>query len=259
MVMRPLDTVYGTAYNRPHEQTTGNGHSRSRKRGGETHPRRARGCAWPQDFAVAAQPGTVGGDRQLHRTAEERGCAVKALLLLLLAGCGRVVYPGNGHLILVEFDTDLDLCPITVGRDVPTTAGVLFRTGLRYWDAAGVRLRTEDQLLPSEYTEMANAPKLRVRGDTCKSAETKIAERTKNTLAQYNDEKGDIQIFLRYWPITRLTPLGVEWFSSFMAHEAGHAIGLDHVAETNAIMNAVVGLRSDLSDADLQEHARVWP
>ena len=166
-----------------------------------------------------------------------------AVAVVFFAGCARKVYPGDGRLVVVEIAPELDACPL-----LGSTVGEAVRQGIAMWDEAGARLRTVDKLQPEEQNEAEHAPRLPVHG-TCPSAQyDPTAE-----WGEYENTSGEI-VLHNWLPDTR-------WIvaTSLVAHEAGHAIGLDHVPDPTAIMHADAAERADLSDADLREHAMVWP
>lgn len=166
-------------------------------------------------------------------------------LVLLVTGCSRVVYPGDGRLVIVEIDPELEETKV---NGYPL--GTIIRNGIRYWDTAGARLRTRDQLSDQELRDIDNAPRLRVRGNRGVVGSNLSREH----VAFYHPDSGDIEIFLDGWHSNESLAKQI----GIVAHEVGHAIGLNHVADTDSIMSAPPSSRRDLSDSDLQEHARVW-
>lgn len=164
-------------------------------------------------------------------------------LLLLVGGC-RVVYPGDGQLVAVELDEALRPC-----------ATEALRIGTHYWDEAGVQLRVREELPAGGRI----AAKISVRGDACTDLGDAVVHSGNGTVAptpaaQYDLYGGNVYLFLKNWTDD------MPGMAQTIAHELGHAIGLDHVHEYDAVMNGDGGpYRPDLADADLREHARVWP
>ncbi len=192
-------------------------------------------------------------------------------LLLLLGtiavfavGCAnysvdRIVYPGNGETVIVDIDPELDACPLTLADGTSTTVGAAIRFGIRYWDATGACLRTADQLTHEKVG--ANARRLHVwSNDSAHDAGTNVATHGEQ-LAAYRHNYGDVEVHLSRLQTQGLSDFYWTQFVVTFAHETGHALGLDHVTDTDAVMypNATRGnARDDLADADLKEFTRVW-
>jgi len=183
-------------------------------------------------------------------------------IVLLAAGCEThgVVFPGDGQLVIVEIDPAIDKLAVTTNEGGQLTVGTMIRKGIRYWDTAGARLRTTDQLSPAEQTETANAPRLVFTGDIS-DAEAESDKAANVRTAQYEPATGVVRLLLRYWKLHDLDVRWQWWWIMTLAHESGHAIGLAHVTEPNAVMypdNTPLNARSNLAPADMAEYARVW-
>lgn len=193
-------------------------------------------------------------------------------MLVLIAGCGgcgnRIVYPGAEQLVVVDVAPELEQCPVVlsaipnVRSTMSTTVGNAVRDGIRYWDLVGAHLRTSDQLSPEEQANAAAAEHIRVHGD-CSQLGTEAEKQyvSGTMLAEYHFSTGDIELYLRYWSVNYIDEKGWQWATMKMAHEAGHAIGLDHVSEPDAVMypsNTDENARADLAAADVSEYDRVW-
>ncbi len=175
-------------------------------------------------------------------------------LSLFLTGCFKV-YPGDGTLVIVDIDRDLDTCYVRTSTS-SDTLGTIIRHGIRLWDVAGTRLRTEDQLIDDERGENESAPRLRIRGDACSEIEADVVRVgngiiTPSPVGQYD---GDVHLFIRRWPLDNQLSL-----IATVAHEVGHAIGLDHVrGQGIAVMNESAAPLEEIGESDLREHRRVW-
>ncbi len=183
-------------------------------------------------------------------------------IVLIAAGCEtqRIVFPGDGQLVVVEIDPAIDKLPVTTNEGGQLTVGAMIRKGIRYWDIAGGRLRTMDQLSLAEQAEAASAPRLVFTGDVS-DAEVESDKAASVTTAQYEYGTGVVRLLLRYWKLHDLDVHWQWWWVMTLAHESGHAIGLAHVAEPNAVMfpdNTPLNARSNLAPADMAEYARVW-
>jgi hypothetical protein len=176
------------------------------------------------------------------------------------SGCRPVVYPGDGRLVVVDVDPELDGCWLSLADGKSLAVGSVVRRGIRYWDAAGARTRANDHAVDAG-VETA-APHLRIRGD-CSDAGLAANQNADPTIstAQYEPANGNIELFLRYWVVRDVDEETLTSMCSTVAHEAGHAIGLDHVPEIDAVMSARRWwghARIELSAADRGEWERVW-
>jgi hypothetical protein len=158
----------------------------------------------------------------------------------MLAGCGDVHIPfGDGRLVLVDVDPEFGKHQI-----LNETESHWIGIGLHYWDVVGARIRTTQEA--ADEPEAAIAPHVSIvrseihLGDyvgTCWSGERKI------TL--YAD---------------RLETDGASnwtWEAS-TAHELGHLMGLSHVGDPTAIMNADIPSMGAIDDGDVTEFRSVY-
>jgi hypothetical protein len=185
-----------------------------------------------------------------------------AVLIGIVSGCNTagIVFPGNGQLVIVDIDPAIDTLAVTTNEGGQTTVGAMIRKGIRYWDVAGARIRTLDQILPTEQAEVANAPRLLFTGDIS-DAEAESDKASSVRTAQYEPGNGIVRLLLRYWKLHNLDVRWQWWWVMTLAHETGHAIGLAHVTEPDAVMypdNTPLNARSNLAPADMAEWARIW-
>lgn len=191
-----------------------------------------------------------------------------ALVLILLAGCGgcdnrRIVYPGDGRLVIVDIAPELDACMVMRSNTVPTGVGWVVRTGIRYWDTVGVRLRTPEQLNSAEAADEApTAQHVRVHGNVAIAGTNPNGQYDPNKgIAEYHFATGDVELYLENWNMQDVDAKGWNWLTATAAHEFGHAIGLDHVSDEAAVMyhaRTDDNARTDLAGADVVEYHRVW-
>jgi hypothetical protein len=170
------------------------------------------------------------------------------IALLWLSGCHRIVYPGNGPLVVVTLDDDFYNHYILEGAKQYQEAG-LIAEGIRVWDACGAHLRMMEQLTNDEKLVADAAPHLHFNYSDFDP--TLWGSTMAGDYVSWNG-----QITLYSWAMAEFdkTTLIEE-----AAHESGHAIGLNHVPDSNAIMFWQLHYSDKLEAADFAEHARVWP
>lgn len=160
-------------------------------------------------------------------------------LLVSAAGC-RKVYPGDGQVVIVDLVQDGDM-PVENGTVVRRLDVVRF--GTHVWDSAGARFRLPDEVGPAEDVYEKHLP-LRIGG--CSAGEG---------IAGYDLFYGDICLEGKD---PALDIPGWGW-GQVVAHEIGHAMGLDHINDHDAIMTSYGPLiTTEINDADLAEYRRVW-
>jgi len=177
------------------------------------------------------------------------GSAAAVVALLASAGCSQRL-PGDGRLVRVTVAASLASMSVQVVRGDGTLAtaalGPYVTRGVRYWDAVGACLRTDDDIGPGETI----AAELRVVADSA------LDRALDGAPAFYSELDGAVHVAadeLRargdvYYPEVELTAL--------FAHEAGHALGLAHEPPCTAVMAQRCWLPA-LTDADTAQFVRV--
>lgn len=148
------------------------------------------------------------------------------LMLALLCGCSRVIYPGNGQHVSVSALGSWSQAEL---QDLGAACAM--------WDAAGVHLRVND-------------------GGTGYDIPTHFDYfpwwvEDQNDVGVYVDDLGEV------WCSPRYVTAGPGGLKQCLAHELGHAIGLNHVKR--GIMQPSLSNYDELQPDDYAEHARVWP
>lgn len=172
------------------------------------------------------------------------------LLMILFygAGCSARV-PGDGRLVLILVDADVaDLLVPAVDSSgsVPgmVRLGSAICAGVRYWDEVGAHLRCPEDVAPNDPVEAASVRVVRAPA---------VDELFDDGFAWFNHVDGKI-----YAPTDRMlaeSAASTKKFSynswaSIFAHEAGHALGLQHEDVGGIIMNPNATWRSGLAPED---------
>jgi hypothetical protein len=150
-------------------------------------------------------------------------------LCIVCIGCRQQI-PGDGRPVLVTVDESLASLPVQVVRADGTQASATLMPyvarGVRYWDAVGARLRVADDWLPGD----GIAAELRIVPASA------LDHALDGAPAFYSELDGAVHVDLAqlrarggiYFPEVELRAL--------FAHEAGHALGLDHVPHCKGVM-----------------------
>lgn len=150
------------------------------------------------------------------------------------SGCS-VRYPAD-RLVLVTLDSAFSTH--YVGG---VAEGTLIAEGIRYWDVCGARLRTQQQITDADGPVV---DVLRIDRSDFDASLWGTSE-----VGRYYD--GGITLYS--WALIQLKP---DQLRTAAAHEAGHAMGLVHVADDTAVMFAHLTDDTQITDADAAEFFR---
>jgi hypothetical protein len=149
--------------------------------------------------------------------------------LIFLSGCGVKAIPGDGSLVQVH---------LAEGFSAVQKAG--FAKGVLYWDKVGARLRLEGDGLPT-----AEQPAAHLYLEQSGTALISMAWTDVTTATiRFDMEK-----------IASLNELGC---ATLIAHESGHALGLQHNPGAN-VMDPEPYPMHEISAEDVTEFRNVWP
>lgn len=170
------------------------------------------------------------------------------LLLALSSGCMKY-YPGNGQLVLVTLDTAFYQNSINDPDGSSHVEADDIGQGLLWWDRVGAHLRTKDTIELTDLLQIDKAPRLHVsRSDS----QTSLIGNSE--AGQYDPLTGEITLYA--WSIIEMDQPQLRCAA---AHEAGHAMGLQHVPDPNAVMYYRLADRTGIDDYDIAEFTKYWP
>lgn len=178
------------------------------------------------------------------------GTLVAVAAMAACSGCRHPV-PGDGRLVLVQVDDALAALPVNVAQPDGTLAqaqlGDYIAQGVRYWDATGARLRTPEQVTADD-------------GEPAATLQIVVASSVDHSLdgapAFYADIDGQIHVDPAQFRAKDGTYYAAVEFAAMFAHEAGHALGLDHEPGCTGVMSQQCWLPA-LTDADVAQFGRV--
>ncbi len=155
--------------------------------------------------------------------------AAAVIVLLASAGCGQRL-PGDGRLVRVTVEPALASTMVQVlradGTPATTALGAYITRGVHYWDAAGARLRTADELAP----DAPIAAELHVVADSA------LDRALDGAPAFYSELDGAVHVAVDELRARGDTYYPEVEFAALFAHEAGHALGLAHERPCTAVM-----------------------
>ena len=183
------------------------------------------------------------------------GYAMKGFVLFVsiaLGGCARTAHSG---LVVVDFDAEYHtaIIPTLTGGQL---AMPYLEAGLKYWAPVGVTFATPEYLGagdPEIDAALKTYPHVRVRWalDDTNPFEPGLAGR-------YDYSTGEISLYMRYWIENKHTlPYEGTALSTMIAHELGHAMGLEHVIDAKAVMQSQNQYLDCIGAADVAEFERV--
>lgn len=177
---------------------------------------------------------------------------VPGLVVVVAVGGGgcRPSVPGDGRLVLVRVERSLATLPVQVVRDdgalVTASLAPYVADGMRYWDVVGARLRTVAQ---ATATDGPVAAELDVVADSA------LERACDGAPAFYSALDGAVHVDRE-----QLCARGDAWYPevelrALFAHEAGHALGLEHEPAGAGVMAQRCWLPA-LSGADVAQFER---
>lgn len=172
------------------------------------------------------------------------------LWLVLLSTCGCLkFYPGDGRLVLVTLDDAFYHNSINDTDGSSHLEADDIEQGLLWWNPVGARMRTKNQIELTDLLQIDKAPRLHIsRSDT----QTSLVGQ--GEAGEYDGLTGEVTLYT--WAIIEMDQPQLRCAA---AHEVGHAMGLQHVKDPDAVMYYKLADRSGINDSDIAEFTRYWP
>jgi hypothetical protein len=176
--------------------------------------------------------------RRARRARLSRYVLLLALVAVGLSDSGcSVRYPAD-QLVLVTLDSAFSTHYIG-----GVAEGTLIAEGIRYWDVCSARLRTQQQIVDSDGPVAGVLHINRSEWDDSLFGDA--------AAGQYDTGSGEIT--MNAWALVQLPPYAIR---TEAAHETGHAMGLAHVADRDAVMYYRLNADTEITNADAAEFFR---